>query len=106
MSDEPITRDDEMAEMIKAADDEREFRLRMMLHVQESRIWRKGVERRFIALEKTVSTTRNVVSGITSDRSEFRGAWKALGIVITGITAFAALFAWLWTNVFSAKGHP
>jgi hypothetical protein len=110
MSNSPTTRPDEMARLAEVAKDEQRFKIEMLLYVQESRNWRKNHEkeddRRFTELKEQVSNQGGVVSGITTDRSELKGAWKALGIVIAAMISFAGAFAWLWANVFSTKGHP
>jgi hypothetical protein len=92
---EPITRDPDTVKIRKS---EFEF----IIEVSERL---SVIETRLDSIDKKMDSTGNVVSGITTDRSELRGAWKAFGIVVAAMTAFAGIFAWLWENVFS-KRYP
>ena len=93
----PDTRDPDMVKLHRS---ELDFRIEVSERLSV-------IETRLASIDEKLGATGNVVSGINEDRSELKGAWKALAVIGGLAIILAGGLSWCWDHLVAifSKGH-
>jgi len=92
----------DQAEVAKLISNDEQYRTYVVLSLQD-------LKARVYSLERKQVTVSSSVNDYEENKQQFKGAWKALGLIVSVGLVLAGGLGWIWDHViaiFTTKGHP